>query len=359
MTSMQLAADTGPDGGHIEAYGFGDPESVIDAVDWMSIFETTANGKWYEPPVPRIMLGKTFRMAAQHQSAILLKRNLLTGSFIPSPVFARGDFSRWVLDWLIYGDAYLEVVRNRSGAPIRLRPSPAAYTRVGVQPGQYWFVPGQMRFDQAHEFGRNAIFHMMEPDPLQEIYGQPEYLSALQSGLLNEAATLFRRRYYKNGSHAGFILYISEGSFGEEDSKALREALRQSKGPGNFRNFFIHMPNGKKDGVQLIPIAEVAAKDEFLQIKETTRDDLLAAHRVPPQLLGIVPKNTGGFGNVVDAANMFFEMEIVPIQQRLLELNDWLGMEAVRFKDRPDPVGSLTAPAPHPLPQLPPTRPAA
>lgn len=34
----------------------------------------------------------------------------------------------------------------------------------------------------------------------------PEYLSALNATWLNESATLFRQRYYKNGSHAGFIL---------------------------------------------------------------------------------------------------------------------------------------------------------
>ncbi len=33
---------------------------------------------------------------------------------------------------------------------------------------------------------------------------------------------------------------------------ALRKALRDSKGPGNFRNLFLYSPNGKKDGVQLI-----------------------------------------------------------------------------------------------------------
>jgi capsid portal protein len=60
--------------------------------------------------------------------------------------------------------------------------------------------------------------------------------------------------------------------------------------PSNFRNLFLYSPNGKKDGVQVIPISEVAAKDEFLGIKDATRDDILAVHRIPPQLLGIVPK---------------------------------------------------------------------
>jgi len=56
------------------------------------------------------------------------------------------------------------------------------------------------------------------------------------------------------------------------------------------------VPNGKKDGIQLIPVPEVAVKDEFFNIKNVTRDDLFAAHRVPPQLLGIVPSNSGGSG---------------------------------------------------------------
>lgn len=58
----------------------------------------------------------------------------------------------------------------------------------------------------------------------------------------------------------------------------------------------MHSPNGKKDGLQIIPVSEVAAKDEFANIKGVTRDDMLAALRVPPQLLGMVPQNSGGFG---------------------------------------------------------------
>jgi capsid portal protein len=30
----------------------------------------------------------------------------------------------------------------------------------------------------------------------------PEWITSLQSALLNESATLFRRKYYNNGSHA-------------------------------------------------------------------------------------------------------------------------------------------------------------
>lgn len=175
------------------------------------------------------------------------------------------------------------------------------------------------------------LFSALEHDINQEVYGLPEYLAALQSAWLNESATLFRRKYYLNGSHAGFILYMTDPASSEDDVNALRKALRDSKGPGNFRNLFMHAPNGKKDGLQLIPISEVAAKDEFLGIKNVTRDDVLAAHRVPPQLLGVIPSNTGGFGDVTKAAEVFHAHEILPLQAKLQEVNEWVGEEVIRF----------------------------
>lgn len=187
------------------------------------------------------------------------------------------------------------------------------------------------------------MFQLQEHDVSQEIYGLPEYLSCLQSAFLNEAATLFRRRYYINGAHAGFVFYLSESGMQDKDVSAIREQIRKAKGVGNFKNLFLHVPDGKKDGVQILPISEVAAKDEFLGIKNTTRDDILAAHRVPPQLIGVVPANTGGFGDVEKAESVFVRMEIEPLQMRLLEVNDWLGVEAVKFLPYEAPAATPSA----------------
>lgn len=322
------------------AYHFGEPESVLDRSQIFDLFQVMRGALWYDPPISQLGLGKAYRMAPHHQSCVLLKRNLLAASFIPSHWLTRKEFSAWALDYIIFGNAYFERIDNVLGSPMELKRSPAAWTRVGTEPGQFWFIqPGQLNYVQ-HEYERDTICHVMEPDPLQEIYGMPEYLSSVQSGLLNENATLFRRRYYINGSHAGFILYVSEAGYQEQDADALKEALRNAKGPGNFRNMFLHIPGGKPDGVKILPIAEVAAKDEFLGIKEVTRDDMLAAHRVPPQLLGIVPKNGTGFGNVIDAARTFYQLEIVPMQIRMTEVNEWFGREVMRFAEPAD-IASL------------------
>lgn len=312
-----------------EAFTFGDPEAVLDRREILDYLECAATSKWYEPPISFDGLAKSFRAAVHHTSPIYVKRNILVSTFIPHQKLSRTAFSRFVLDFLVFGNSFMERRDSRIGMPLKLEPALARYMRRGIELDQYWFVQG---WQQEHEFKRGSIFHMMEPDINQEIYGMPEYIPALNSAWLNEAATLFRRRYYKNGSHAGFILYMTDPAQDTKDVDALRTALKNAKGPGNFRNLFMYAPNGKKDGIQLIPVAEVAAKDEFLNIKNITRDDQLAAHRVPPQLMGIIPNNTGGFGDAEKAAAVFEANEVAPLQERLKELNDWLGEEVIQFQ---------------------------
>lgn len=126
-------------------------------------------------------------------------------------------------------------------------------------------------------------------------------------------------------------MYMTDAAQNQEDVNNIRQAMKRAKGPGNFRNLFMYSPNGKKDGIQIISLSEVAAKDEFLNIKNVSRDDMMAAHRVPPQMMGIMPSNVGGFGDVEKAANVFVRNELLPIQRRICEINEWLGEKILNF----------------------------
>ncbi|MDB5724990.1 MAG: phage portal protein family [Novosphingobium sp.] len=315
--------------GGITAFTFGEPEGVMDRRDFLSYCELYHNNRWYEPPISRTGLAKAFDVSPHHSSSILLKVNLLLARFVPSRWLSADEFEKWALDFLTFGDGFLERRDNLAGRPMILQHSLARYTKRGIEAGDYWFVQG---WKQEYQFRKDTVFQLRQPDVSQEIYGKPQYISALQSGLLNEAATLFRRRYYANGSHAGFVFYLNEETMSNKDVDAIRTSLKEARGVGNFKNLFIHAPKGKKDGVQIIPIAEVAAKDEFLGIKNTSRDDMLAAHRTPPQMLGVVPQNSGGFGDVSKATDVFVRNEILPLERRFLTLNDWLGLKAVAFE---------------------------
>lgn len=335
MTQKKKAAAAANEN-RVEAFSFGDAERIMDRREVLDYLECWSNGRYYEPPINMNGLARVLRVGSHHESAIRLKVNMLTELFVPSSVLSTTVFAGLALDYLAFGNLYAEERRSLTRRPHHLERPLARYMRRGLEAGVFYQVHQHIgangRPEYEHKFDKGTVFHLFEPDVNQDIYGLPEYVSALQSAFLNESATIFRRRYYDNGSHAGFILLATDATMDEPSKDAIRSALKDAKGVGNFKNMFVHMPNGKADSLKLIPIAEVAAKDEFLNIKGTTRDDVLAAHRTPPQLLGIVPANAGGFGDISKAADAFVRLEIAPLQRKLLGLNDLLGYEAVRFK---------------------------
>lgn len=313
----------------VEAFTFGEPSAVLDKRDILDYAECISNGKWLEPPISFTGLAKSLRAAVHHSSPIYVKRNILASTFIPHPLLSQQAFSRFALDYLVFGNAFLEKRQNRLGGLLRLESSPAKYTRRGVEEDVYWFVQS---FKDPYRFDPGTVFHLIEPDINQELYGLPEYLSSLNSAWLNESATLFRRKYYQNGAHAGYIMYVTDAAQSQTDINRLREAMTKTKGLGNFKNLFFYAPNGKPDGIKIVPLSEVATKDDFFNIKNASRDDLLSAHRVPPQMMGIIPSNTGGFGDVEKASKVFVKNELTPLQERMKEVNKWIGEEVIAFR---------------------------
>lgn len=312
-----------------QAFSFGDPIPVLDRAEILNYFESVVMyEKYYQPPINPSYLAKALGASPHHQSAITVKKNILLSTCQTSPLLPRTQLEKLVQDYLIFGNAFVEKVENTRGQVVQLNVPLAKYMRVGVESGVFYQIVNG--YDE-YEFAAGRVFQLLNPDVNQEIYGVPEYLGALQSAFLNESATLFRRKYYLNGAHAGSIIYMTDPTQNKDDVEAIKQQLRQTKGTGNFKNLFVYMPNGKKDGLQVIPLSDAVAKDDFLNIKNASRDDVLAAHRVPPQLMGIIPNNTGGFGDVEKATKVFFVNEIIPLQERLKEINQRLGVEVIKF----------------------------
>lgn len=314
----------------IQAFSWGD-ERVFSPFELLQFFECAHNGQFYELPFSVEAHARYYYALLYIRSALQAKVNILTSCYQPHSLLPRQEFAKLAMDYLWFGNAYLERSLSRTGKLLALRASPAKFTRRD-KGDRYKFITRDWSVGiVVHDFAPGSVFHLIEPDVNQEIYGVPEWLPSIQSAQLNEAATKFRLRYYNNGSHAGYIMYLTDANINEQDIMLLEEQLRQSKGPGNFRNLLMYAPNGKPDGIKLLPISEVTAKDEFFNIKSISRDDQLAACRVPPNLIGIVPTNTSGFGNITDAARVFARNEVQPLQDRFAAINQWLGEEVVRF----------------------------
>ena len=332
------AATSVAESGRAQAFSFGEPELVTRS-EIMDLFRCELSGEWWVPPVSLEALSKAFRASVYHSSPIHAKVNILVSLFNPHPKLSASDFERFILDYFVYANAYLERVRNRLGGDLYLKPMPAKFMRRGKDLSKFFYLSRDFSNDWtlgategARDYPARDVLYMAKPDINQEIYGVPEYLSALPSAWLNNEATLFRLRYYRNGSHAGVILYLTDATQDTADVDAIKDAMRKSKGPGNFRNLFVYAPNGKKDGLQVIPMSEIAAKDEFFNIKNVTRDDQLAVHRVPRELMSIALDGKGGSGDLNKIARIFVTNELGAVMALLNELNKQLGDEVFTFK---------------------------
>ena len=310
--------------------GFGEPEPVLEGRRLFEYDYCPQVGDYYEYPYDIAAVASLYRATSHHTSALVTKRNVLTSLFVPNEKLSRRDFESLVQNFLVFNNGYLQVQRSRMGSVLKATARLARHTRRGIN-GNYYHVDYYR--GNPIEFQPDEIIQVFNPDIQQDMYGIPDYLSSVNAILLNEAATLFRRKYYKNGAHAGYILYLSDALTTQQDVDELEDAVKESKGAGNFKNLFMYVPNGKPDGVKVIPLAEVAAKDEFMNIKIASRDDQLAGHRVPPQLMGIVPNNTGGFGDIKKAAEVFYWHEIYPLQNLLMDINNQVGQELITFND--------------------------
>ncbi|HBA6432381.1 TPA: phage portal protein, partial [Escherichia coli] len=125
--------------------------------------------------------------------------------------------------------------------------------------------------------------------------------------------------------------YIGAAQVNRESMDSLKETLQGARGGGAFKNVLIHAPNGGKEGVQILPFQQITAKDEFMNVKAASRDDVLAAHRVPPQLMGAMPGEKSAFGDVEKAARVYAINELMPVMEAMKHINDWLGEEVIRF----------------------------
>ena len=162
----------------MEAFTFGEPVPVLDRRDILDYVECISNGRWYEPPVSFTGLAKACVLpcitAHRFTSNVIfwLQRLSRTRGF-PSRISA-------VLCW-IFWCSVMRFWKSVTAPPvkvIRLETSPAKYTRRGVEEDVYWWVPS---FNEPTPFAPGSVFHLLEPDINQELYGLPEYLSALNS----------------------------------------------------------------------------------------------------------------------------------------------------------------------------------
>ncbi len=306
----------------VSAFSFGEPEPVLDGYlnDYMAQ-GLIDNGEYYQPPVSLKGLARLLRANAYHGPILEFKTNVVMRGFIGNQILPRRVMYAAVTDYNVFSNCYFQRVRNGYGETVQIRHLPAINMRRLKERGRYGLLTVDGRLIK---FRRGEVVHIKNYDVNQNIYGTPWYLGAIQSMLLNEDATLFRRKYYLNGAHVGYIFYSSSAGLSENDQNSIKSAIKKSRGLGNFRNMFLHIPNGREKDIQILPVGDFSTRDELEKIKNISRDDIIAAHRLPAAMASVLPSGSSNFGDITKVDAVYEKNELLPIREQLSAINEWL-----------------------------------
>ena len=300
------------------------------SADILNYMEVALVNGLYEPPIPLDTLAKAVRANPMHGSALYVKGNMASSSVTLLSQMKKRDFRRFMADFLTFGNGYLQIVRNGFREIVAIKHLPALFMRRKENTDEYCYKPKEFSDEGRVDYRAGQVFHLTEYDVCQELYGLPQYIGALSSIWLNEDATLFRRKYYINGSHAGYLLYMNDPNLTKDQEREIKQKL--SKG-GAFQNLYVNAKgkDGKKP--ELTPIGQVEAKDAFKDIKSMTTNDVLASHRIPLELMSIVREGFTSSSDLNKVDRVFYKNELVPLLELVSELNEFVGMDVITIKD--------------------------
>ena len=305
---------------------FGEPESVTSEVEYLStcLFTRNEAPEYYIPPISKLGLAKMRFANGYHSRMPIFRRDKVINLFEKSPILERRELGLMIENLLVTADCYIGIIFNGLNQPIKLYALPSVYMRIKPKEakGGYRYCQVNQLGEIVHQFYDHEVIHISQDDLRTNLYGVPEYYGSIQSVLLNEAATLFRRKYYINGAHLGSLFISTSQALKPKDEEAISKKIRQSKGVGNWRSMFLHMPGHAQkasDVFNVVPVGDVATKDEFKAIKEITGREICAAWGTREEVAGISPEAIGGTGDLEKLHALDYENKSLPIINRFLD----------------------------------------
>ena len=291
------------------------PEIVVTDLTIYSGIRNEYESNCYTIPVDRLALSQLPNMNPQHGGIVQARRNMLLSTYI-SGGLSKTDAMSAFQELIIFGDCYLLKLRNIFGTVVGLTPLMSLYVRAHKNDDEDditgWVLPSK---NETIIYPFDDVIQIKMPDTQQQVYGYPDYMGGVNSAMLNSEATMFRRRYYSNGAHMGYIFYTNDPNMTDEIENEIKEKIENSKGVGNFKNMFVNIPDGSEKAIQLIPVGDLnSAKDEFANIKNISAQDLLNAHRFPAGLSGVIPANGSNTGDVTKLRKNYMATETKVLQ---------------------------------------------
>jgi HK97 family phage portal protein len=205
------------------------------------------------------------------------------------------------------------------GGPSRLHPLMPAFVfekldeNFEIESYIYRAAGSQMELDPLD------VIHFKDPDPKNWYRGHSPVQSARYALDSHKEADVLNFNRFQNGAVPSGVL-SSDQSIGQEERKRLRDAWMQNYGGSKNSGKIAVMPNGLKfDKTQ-----ESNADMQYAELKNLSKDEILANYRIPIEMLGHTESQTRANA---EASNYVFQrFTVLPLVESFVDTltNDYL-----------------------------------
>ena len=283
-----------------------------------------------------------FYINTYHRRCIMLKAALLSniedGSKLENQYMTPKDLLyAFVLNAEIYGNAFLEICRDK------LYILPTIEARVNENREVYQQKNSKItKLDAAH---------LLYYSPKSRYYGEPDYLAALLPILINAKADSFNDSFFNNSARADKAIVFENAEPDEGQIKAFKEFFGSNfKGYENAHKTLVVTAMGENAKVRFEDLSKTDDLS-FEKLKNINKDEIIAAHGVPPRMVGVMSAGTlGGGGELIGQLHSFNELTIIPKQEQIEWFFYQIGfpiklkpIDVTNFKDDSDLVTNLVS----------------
>ncbi len=222
-------------------------------------------------------------------------------------------------DDYVFGNAFLEVVYGADGKPKELWNLDA--TTIRVMADEHGMIKGYVQVPKYAtsakagrvDFGPNEVIHFKLGTKGATLYGLSPLTSLMLPVTVDKFAQIYNRAFFTNGAKIRGAFIMKDATV--EQAERNREYLQaRAKNPDLAQSDLVL--EGEIEYRQI----SVNQKDmEFLELREFTRNEILAVYGVPPSKVSIIETGNIGAGTGEHQTQTFYEETILPYQMRLAE----------------------------------------
>lgn len=226
--------------------------------------------------------------------------------------FGDGMICCWT-DYEALGNGYIEVIPDGKMQPAELAhiPAPEVWTRLdglgfvqqksgeyahfrafGVPSEKYKELPATDPLSATAGDQPTSLIHFARYSPWSPFYGIPAIITAWNCLALMTLVAEYNLHFFANNAIPDYAV-ILEGKWNDDAEDLIRQYFREHLKGQAHKTLCITTPEGGKITFEKLT-SDNAKEGSFRLLRQDCRDEILHAHGVPPQKVGIV--ETGSLG---------------------------------------------------------------